>query len=284
VRKPDFSGEVDWGGRRVYLDTRERDILREVGRLIRRETIAIAGLTSAKAIAARLKRVNVLPVERNAVVEAVVDAARYGQVQAADDLITKSKYVKVDLSIPLAERKAALEAERNAVVAQLRTEITPVVTDDLLQMVDGRRELLRRIEERAIREGRNVVDTAKLINKVWPQTRRRGAEMFARTRLSQEFNIRRAQEFMDAEVVDRVEWINPMDGRTCSRCSPLVGTVQDLSDVNQAPPLHWACRCTFEPLFEGEETDGRQLKTGEADVATGFEGFKAFGEGKTPRG
>jgi len=282
--KPDFTDYTDWGGRRVYLETREHDALTILNRIIRREAITIAGATSVKAIAKRLERVKPRAAESEAVVTAVVDAARWAIEQSADDLITKSKYIKADLSIPLAERKAALEAGRQATLARLRTEVGPIITDDMLQFVEGRRELLARIERQAVLEGRTTADTAKLVNKVWPQSRRRGAELFTRTRFSQEFNIRRAQEFMDAEVIDRVLWINPMDGRTCSRCSPLVGTVQELRDIVQAPPLHWACRCTFEPVFEGEEVEGRTLKAGEADAAEGFEGFKAFGEAERIQG
>ena len=51
----------------------------------------------------------------------------------------------------------------------------------------------------------------------------------------------------------RVRWMAELDKQTCPQCAPLDGKVYSLEELPFVPPIHWRCRCYYEPVTLGEK-------------------------------
>lgn len=56
--------------------------------------------------------------------------------------------------------------------------------------------------------------------------------------------------YEDTEIVEKVIWMSVLDENTCSDCDILDGTIFDIDESFEEPPLHVWCRCTLAPYIE----------------------------------
>lgn len=78
---------------------------------------------------------------------------------------------------------------------------------------------------------------------------RRGAEALVRTAVNHTANYARQAVFeANADLVDEVQWVSALDGRTTVGCAALSGKTFPV-DSGPRPPRHWGCRSTMVPVL-----------------------------------
>lgn len=75
------------------------------------------------------------------------------------------------------------------------------------------------------------------------------AKMIARTETNRVVNQGALDAYVQAEVVQKVELINP---GACPVCEPFVGESYDLDQARSILPIHHNCRCTWAPVVLGQ--------------------------------
>lgn len=53
--------------------------------------------------------------------------------------------------------------------------------------------------------------------------------------------------YIDSEIIQKVVWVSVLEENTCSECEMLHGTVYDVDNVEEEPPLHANCKCMLLP-------------------------------------
>ena len=79
-------------------------------------------------------------------------------------------------------------------------------------------------------------------------TARRNAEALVRTSVISTANAAHMAAFeANADIMEGVQWISTLDGRTCPSCAALDLKEWKWGETHPIPSLHWSCRCSLAP-------------------------------------
>ena len=99
---------------------------------------------------------------------------------------------------------------------------------------------------------------------------RRGAEALVRTAVNHTANYARQATYeANADLIQQVQWVSTLDGRTSSVCQARDGQVFPI-DKGPRPPAHWGCRSSTAPVLKSawEALGLSETEIAEADRAS----------------
>jgi len=99
---------------------------------------------------------------------------------------------------------------------------------------------------------------------------RRGAEALVRTAVNHTANYARQATYeANADLIQQVQWVSTLDGRTSSVCQARDGQVFPV-DKGPRPPAHWGCRSSTAPVLKSawEALGLSKTEIAEADRAS----------------
>lgn len=165
---------------------------------------------------------------------------------------------------PIVEARSVWMSDRVSedVKRQIKEQVTAATMGGEDGKKIGKRELYDRIGE-ILGEGEAATKKAR-------KGIRARAKLIARTELSAVYTLGRLEAYRMSGLVRKVryltfEWGSRTKDRPCDVCGPRNGTVLDLATdwqlivTSYAIPAHGFCRCTYEPLVEGNNDDQERV-------------------------